>query len=51
VDAGAADDVGATGAGALGAMVTPPDSIEARRRRATGASTVLDADLTYSPNS
>jgi hypothetical protein len=36
------------GAGAA-AGTAPEASRDARRRRATGASTVLDADLTYSP--
>jgi hypothetical protein len=35
--------------GAAGAAVTPAASMVARSRRATGASIVLDADLTYSP--
>jgi hypothetical protein len=43
--AGAGAGALATGAGAAAA------SKEARSRRATGASTVLDADLTYSPSS
>ena len=49
-DAAGADATGAaaTGAGAAGAA---PDSKDARSRRATGASTVLDADFTYSPSS
>lgn len=44
-----ADDAGA--GGAEGAGAAPPDSKLARSRRATGASTVLDADFTYSPSS
>ena len=47
--AGAAGAAGALGAG--GATELPPDSKLARSRRATGASTVLDADFTYSPSS
>jgi hypothetical protein len=46
---GAAGAAGADGAG--GAAIAPPDSKLARSRRATGASTVLDADFTYSPSS
>jgi hypothetical protein len=45
--AGAADAVG----GAAATVAVPPDSNVARSRRATGASTVLDADFTYSPSS
>jgi hypothetical protein len=37
------------GAGADGADTPPVVSMAARSRRATGASIVLDADLTYSP--
>jgi hypothetical protein len=48
--AGGAGAAGATGAGAA-AGAGPPASMEARSRRATGASTVLDADFTYSPSS
>jgi hypothetical protein len=44
-----ADDAGA--GGAEGAEEDPPFSKLARSRRATGASTVLDADFTYSPSS
>jgi hypothetical protein len=58
--AGFADTLGsaipAAGAGAAGvtgggvdAGTAPDASNDARSRRATGASTVLDADLTYSP--
>jgi len=36
-------------AGAAAAAGTPAASNVARSRRATGASTVLDADFTYSP--
>jgi hypothetical protein len=36
-------------AGAAGGATAPAASIVARSRRATGASIVLDADLTYSP--
>src|SRR4051794_39802020 len=53
-DGTGADD-GADGAGAGGAEAAeadpPPFSKLARSRRATGASTVLDADFTYSPSS
>src|SRR5689334_23826143 len=45
--AGATDATGAAGA----AIALPPCSKVARNRRATGASTVLDADFTYSPSS
>jgi len=45
--AGAADAMGA----ADSIVAAPPDSNVARSRRATGASTVLDADFTYSPSS
>ncbi|OBY31946.1 hypothetical protein ACT18_09435 [Mycolicibacter kumamotonensis] len=47
--AGAADLAGALAAGssAFGAALPPPN--DSRRRRATGASTVEDADLTNSP--
>jgi hypothetical protein len=48
--AGAGAETGeADGAGAD--ALAPPDSKLARKRRATGASTVLEADLTYSPSS
>jgi hypothetical protein len=58
--AGFADTLGSAtlvaGAGAaavtddgVDADTTPDASSDARRRRATGASTVLEADLTYSP--
>jgi hypothetical protein len=48
--AGFADTFGATPVDA-GATVTGPEeaTIASRSRRATGASTVLDADFTYSP--
>jgi len=45
--AGAGAATGATGA----ADPEAPASSDARSRRATGASTVLDADFTYSPSS
>jgi hypothetical protein len=49
---GAAEGADDAGAGeAEGAGADPPDSKLARSRRATGASTVLDADFTYSPSS
>ena len=44
----AAAGAAAAGAGAAGAAAA---AIDSRRRRATGASTVLDADFTYSPRS
>src|SRR5690348_5999984 len=51
-DAGAGAAGAAVAVGAAGALVAaPPDSNVARSRRATGASTVLDADFTYSPSS
>jgi hypothetical protein len=49
--AGAGDGLFAAGAGAGADGAADPATKEARRRRATGASTVLDADLTYSPSS
>jgi len=45
----AAAGAGALGAGAAGAAGAEPASRAPRSRRATGASTVLDADLTNSP--
>jgi len=48
--AGGAGAACAAGAGAT-AGAAPPASNDARSRRATGASTVLDADFTYSPSS
>jgi hypothetical protein len=52
--AGRAETLGAapsdaTGAGGAAGVGVAEATIASRRRRATGASTVLDADFTYSP--